>query len=277
MSIIGINQEKCSRCKLCIQECRRSNFYTKEEGEVEFNNKLDSCVMCGHCIAICPENAILLKDLNDIDTYDGIDSPETIVAYDKIFQLIRAKRSIRRYKNKKVPKESIEKIFEAMRYAPSATNARLWRYIIISDPNEIKTLSIEVLKATYLYRGFKSSEKAINYYKSLDMDPIFYRAPYIIVLYYETIQKNMTMLGLWGNDTGIALTYGMLAAESLGLGTCWIGALQAGVAINREILDILGIKGHVLGAFTVGFPAVKYLRTTPRSQLKIKGLERLSD
>ena len=275
MSVIGINKEKCSSCKLCIQECRRGYFYTKEKGDMEFNDKLNTCNMCGHCIAICPEDAILLKDLDDVYAYDGIDAPETIIEYDKIFQFLHAKRSIRLYKSKKVPKEKILKIFEAMRYAPSASNARFWRYLIISDPQKIKTISDEVIKTQYLYLGFKSSDDALNHFKSIDFDPIFYRAPHVIILYFKTIQKNMTMLGLWGNDTGIALTYGMLAAQGLGLGTCWIGNLQAAIANNREIFDILGIRGHVLGTFILGYPAVKYRRTPPRPQLKIKGLEEL--
>ena len=275
MSIIGINKEKCTSCKLCMHDlCVGTPFYVKENGDVEFNDKLDTCYMCGHCIAICPEDAILLKDLDDVDTYAGIDAPETIIGYDKIFQFLRAKRSIRHYKSKKVPKETILKIFEAMRYAPSASNARLWRYLIISDPQKIKTISDEVIKARYLHLGFKSSDEAMNSY-SVDFDPIFWRAPHVIILYFETIQKDMTTLGIWGSDTGTALTYGMLAAQSLGLGTCWIGNLQAAIANNRDILGILGIEGHVLGAFTLGFPDVKFRRTTPRSQLKIKGLEGL--
>ena len=275
MLVKGINKEKCSNCLICIKECRKGYYYTNENGDVEFNNKLNTCISCTHCVAICPENAILLNGFDDVDTFEGIDAPETIIGYDKIFRFIRSKRSIRQYKNKKVPKESIKKIFEAMRYAPSASNARLWRYVIISDPLKIKTLSDEVIKGQHLYLGFKSSDEALKYYKSKDLDPIFYRAPHVIILHFKIFQKNLTMLGLWGNDTGIALTYGMLAAESLGLGTCWIGNLQAGVANNRDILDVLGIKGHVLGAFILGFPAVKYRRTTSRSPLKIKGLEEL--
>ncbi|MHA1467143.1 MAG: nitroreductase family protein [Promethearchaeota archaeon] len=81
------------------------------------------------------------------------------------------------------------------------------------------------------------------------------------------------MIGLRANDAGIALTYGMLAAESLGLGTCWIGMVQGAVSANRDILKILGIRGYVLGAFTLGFPAVKYRRTVPRAPLKIQGLD----
>ena len=81
------------------------------------------------------------------------------------------------------------------------------------------------------------------------------------------------MIGLRANDAGIALTYGMLEAETLGLGTCWIGLLQGAIPLNKEILKILGIRGMVLGAFTLGYPAVKYCRTTPRQPLKIKEIE----
>ena len=281
MSIIGINKERCSSCKLCMQNCGSGYFSKKRNGDVEFNDKLDTCNMCGHCVAICPEDAILLKDLDDVDTYDGIDAPETIIGYVKMFQFLRAKRSIRWYKKKKVPKETIQKIFEAMRYAPSASNARLWRYLIISDPEKIKTISNEVIKAQYQYLGFQSSDHAISYFKSMDFDPIFWRAPHVIILYFKIMHyfdmnlKDNTMLGIWGDDTGTALTYGMLAAQSLGLGTCWIGNLQAAIDNNPDILGILGIKGHVFGTFTLGFPAVKFRRTPPRSRLNIKGLEEL--
>lgn len=272
MSIVGIDQGKCSKCKLCIQECRRGYFYVKKNGEIAFNEKLNTCNLCGHCIAICPEDAILLENLNDVETFSGIDSPDTIVGYEKLFRLLRAKRSIREYKNKKVPKSLIEKVFEAMRYAPSAGNARTWRYLILSDSEKIEKLSDEVIKAQYLYLGFQSEEHAVQYFKSLGRT-IFHNAPHVIILYYRIVEKNPTMIGLIANDAGIALTYGMLAAESLGLGTCWIGLLQGAIPRNKEILNILGIKGYVLGAFTLGFPAVKYRRAPPRPPLNIKGLD----
>lgn len=273
MSVVGIDQEKCSKCKLCVQECGHGYFIVRKSGDIRFNERLNTCNLCGHCIAVCPEDAILLEKIDDVETFPGIDSTETIVDYNTIFRLIRAKRSMRRYKSKKVPKESIEKIFEAMRYAPSASNARLWRYLILSDPEKMKRISDEIIKTNYLYMGFQSGEQALQYFESIGREPIFYNAPHVIILYYRTIEKNPTMIGLRANDAGIALTYGMLAAESLGLGTCWIGMVQGAIAMNRDILKILGIKGYVLGAFTLGFPAVKYRRTVPRAPLKIKGLE----
>ena len=272
MSVIGIDKEKCTNCKLCIQECGRAYFSVNKDKEVVFNESLNTCNICGHCIAICPEDAIITKDLDDVETFEGIDSPESIVDFDKIYKFIRAKRSIRLYKNKKVPKELIEKVFDAMRYAPSASNARKWRYVILSDPEKIEALSDEIVKSNYAYMGFQSGEQALKYFKSIGRS-IFYNAPHVIVLYYRVVEKSSVMLGIRANDAGIALTYGMLAAESLGLGTCWIGMVQVAIPMNREILNILGIKGMVLGAFTLGYPAVKYRRTAPRPPLKIKGLE----
>jgi len=272
MSIIGIDKDKCSNCKQCIQECGRGYFSVDEDGQVLFNDNSIGCNICGHCIAICPEEAIETENLDDVETISGIDSPENIVESGKLLKFLRAKRSIRRYKNKKVPKELLEKVFEAMRYAPSAGNARAWRYIILSDPEKIKKLDEEIAKVNYGYMGFQSAEQALEYLKSTGRS-LFYDAPHLIVLYYRIVEKNTVMVGLRANDAGIALTYGMLEAESLGLGTCWIGMVQGAIPMNKEILKILGIKGMVLGAFTLGYPAIKYRRTVPRPPLKIKGLE----
>jgi len=268
MSIIGIDKDKCSNCRQCIQECGRGYFYIGEEGQVLFNDSL-SCNTCGHCIAICPEEAIITEDLEDVES---IDSGETIVESEKLFKLIRAKRSIRRYKTKKVPRKLIEKVFEAMRYAPSASNARSWRYVILSDPDKIQQLSDEIVKVNYTYMGFQSAEQALAYLQSINRN-LFYHAPHVIVLYYRIVEKSTVMVGLRANDAGIALTYGMLEAETLGLGTCWIGMVQGAVPLNKEILKILGIKGMVLGAFTLGYPAIKYLRNVPRPPLKIKEVD----
>jgi nitroreductase/NAD-dependent dihydropyrimidine dehydrogenase PreA subunit len=272
MSVLGIDKEKCSNCQQCISECGRGYFYVNSKGEVIFNEKLKTCNICGHCIAICPEDAIIRENLDDVETFPGIDSTDTLVNSENLLRLLRAKRSVRKYKNKKVPKELLEKIFEAMRYAPSASNARKWRYIILSDSEKIKALNDEIVRTNYTYMGFQSAEQALAYFESSN-GSIFYHAPHVIVLYYRIVEKSSVMIGLKANDAGIALTYGMLEAETLGLGSCWIGMIQGAVPMNKEILKILGIKGMVLGAFTLGYPAVKYRRTVPRPPLKIIGLE----
>jgi hypothetical protein len=71
---------------------------------------------------------------------------------------------------------------------------------------------------------------------------------------------------------GNIITYGRLAAQSLGLGTCWNGWTQLGVNINPKIKRIAKIRGNLVCAFTIGYPKTKYFRVPPRSQKKVQVL-----
>jgi len=271
MLIEGVNQELCSKCKICFKVCDRRYFQEDSSGNIVYKNLTDNCIFCGHCIAACPEDAIK-RSFNwedDVETYS-----EPIVSYEKTLQLLRMNRSTRNYKNKKVPRELIDKVFNAMRYAPSAGNARLWKYKVFSNPEKIKELGDAISRTMYGYWGFNSYEQAKRYFDSMGRQDIFNKAPIVIVLYLERKLPNNTMYAIWGVDTGIAITYGRLAAESLGLGTCWMNVLLGAISVKKEeILEILGIKGLVLGAMTLGYPAIKYIRTTPRAPLDVEGLE----
>ncbi len=271
MSIQGIDQELCSKCKICLKVCDRRYFHEDSSGNIVYENITNNCIFCGHCIAACPEDAII-RSFNwedDVETYS-----EPIVSYEKTLQLLRMNRSTRNYKQKMVPKELIDKVFNAMRYAPSGGNARLWKYKVLSDPKKIEELGDIISRTMYRYWGFNSYEQAKKYFESMDRQNIFNKAPIVIILYYEAKAPNNTMYAVWGADTGVAITYGQLAAESLGLGTCWMNVLLGAISIKKEeILEIIGIKGLVLGAMTLGYPAVKYSRSPPRAPLDVEGLE----
>ncbi|MHA1256060.1 MAG: nitroreductase family protein, partial [Promethearchaeota archaeon] len=92
----------------------------------------------------------------------------------------------------------------------------------------------------------------------MDKDPIFHKAPAVIFL---TTSKNGSMPP---TDAGIVLTYGQLAAYTLGLTTCWI-RMAHGLGINKEMMKIIGLKGPIHGVLTIGYPAVKYYHTPPRA------------
>ncbi len=275
MPIIGVDQGKCNVCLKCIRVCGSGLFKKKEDGKIDFKNN-GFCNLCGHCIGICSEDAILreLSWEDDVETFPGVKNPELITSYETVMQMIKANRSIRRYKQKEVPPELIQKVFEAMRYAPSASNARLWKYKIIYDPKTRDELGYAIVRAMYTYMGFKSPESAVEMVQKSGRGPVFYDAPAVIILYVEGKVPGKTMFGLWGNDAGIAITYGQMAAQALGLGTCWIGAIQGAIPRNKEeIYKILDINGIVFGAMTIGYPAIKYSRTVPRAPLDVKELK----
>ena len=60
MSIIGINYEKCTNCGLCVKECSIKIRRDKEKNRFYVPNPTIPCFSCGHCIAICPKDAITL-------------------------------------------------------------------------------------------------------------------------------------------------------------------------------------------------------------------------
>lgn len=265
MPIKGIDIEKCTNCKLCLKECPASNLSMDEgEGRVIFNPS-KPCIACGHCIAICPQNAIIYKGLKDEAlSFEGIQDPNKSISYETMYNLIRAKRSIRQYKENKVPIETLEKVINSMRYAPTGGNFRQMKCLVISDTEKIKTLSESIINALQPTMPVEYNEVLKNK-RELGIEPIFYKAPHIIILY-----SNNTMDYV---NAAIAITYGMFCAETLGLGTCWIGFAFEVFTSNKEIRqEIAGIPGKVLGVMTIGYPSVKYYRAPPRPPLRTKGL-----
>ena len=269
MSVVGINYEKCSVCKKCITDCTRSLFKEDSSGKViRLADEMNRCNFCGKCVAICKENAILWEGNweDDVKSYPGVEKYEENVSYKNLMQLLMAKRSVRQYKIKKIPQEVLKKVFEAMRYASSADNRRAWNFSVVSDPSIIKKISQASIKIVFRYIGFPSADAALKYFDSIDKDPIFHKAPALIFL-TTGATGSMPLI-----DSGIVLTYGQLAAHTLGLATCWIG-MAHGLGMNKEMMKGIGLEGQIHGVLTIGYPAVKYLRTPPRAPLNVVGLE----
>ena len=107
----------------------------------------------------------------------------------------------------------------------------------------------------------KLREKGIN--------PFFYNAPHILILHSPN--------GWAEINATIAITYAMLYAESLGLGSCWIGGVQKLLAGNKDISEkVIGNSNKVGGMMIFGYPAVKYHRAPPRPPLEIKVISDLA-
>lgn len=256
MPIKGIDKRRCNICQECIKECVMSRFsLDEEENKISFNS--ENCILCGHCIAICPENAILYDDMKD--TVLDIEEPSDSLSHDVLFKLIRSKRSVRRYKSKIVPNEIIEKIIESMRYAPTAINSRNLKCIIISGRKNIEEFTDSIIESIISEKEKENLKKS----RVEGMNPFFYNAPHILILH----SKNG-----WGEiNATIAITYAMLYAETLGLGSCWIGGIQKFFMNNKEkSKKILSIDDVIVGIMIFGYPAVKYKRAPPRPPLEVK-------
>jgi nitroreductase/NAD-dependent dihydropyrimidine dehydrogenase PreA subunit len=258
MSIVGIDYDKCTGCKLCYWDCPKLLFNIEESGKISFLSQYaeTACITCGHCIAICPNDAILRKEMDDLKDI----SKEVSISYEDMINLIRSRRSIRKFKPEPVPEDIIDKLMNGIRYAPTNGNVRTLYYSLISDQVKVKELSDAIYKS---YDG-TSMQKIMTRMKEIGLDPIFRGAPHVLIC------SSPENLGFHGNNAGVALAHVMLLAQTLGVGTCWIGYASMAMNKNKDLLKMAKARGEVFGVLTLGYPNVKYHKLPSRPQVRVK-------
>lgn len=157
-----------------------------------------------------------------------------------ILDLLKARRSVRHYQRKEVPREVIERLIEAARWSPSGANIQPWHFVVVTRED----LRREV-----------GDEAKFFFVKSRHVS----EAPLLIVVCGDTKSAFHVV------DCSLAGANIIMEATSLGLGTCWIGAFH-----EDRIKEILGIPEgmKVVGIITVGYPA-----ETPPPPPKLELLE----
>jgi len=270
MSIQGIDEDKCILCRNCIESCGRRLFSDEEQDKIRFQDPQNDCSRCGHCIARCPEDAIIHDGMGEVKSFEGINNPEKIISYDEMYNFLQAHRSVRKYKKDKVPNEILRKVFDAMQCAPTARNMRSETYTIISDDDQIVSLSDAVIEEIMKIAGFRAMYgDRLTEAKKLFKSPLFFDAPHVIIVSSRFDQESEA------NNIGVIITYGRLAAQSLGLGTCWNGITQTAMGLNPKLRRKFGIRGKKIGVFAIGYPAstLIFYRTAPRTIKPVNGLD----
>ncbi|MFX1326221.1 MAG: nitroreductase family protein [Promethearchaeota archaeon] len=267
MPILGIDYEKCNNCQICYNACSRYFRRDKEQNRIVFVDPNNLCDSCGRCVARCKSDAILYENLGEMLTFEEVQDPSALISYETMHKFMIAKRSIRGFKKKKVPKTLLKKVLDTMKYAPTGANIRTLECTIISDEDKIKKLSEITMDALISSSNPRYSERMIKA-RELGIDIVFYNAPHVLIMHSRNPGDAM-------NST-IALTYGMLCAQTVGLGTCWIGLAHGMLSSNREAREeIAGIHGYVWGVIIIGYPTQIYYRVPPRPDIKTQGLNKL--
>ena len=166
------------------------------------------------------------------------------------FELLKTRRSIRNFKDQKIPTELVKEIISDSCLAPSAGNGQPWKFVIINNKDMIKRLSDESKKniLSYIEKNPDSSVK--KYKESLENDAfnVFYNAPCLVII---TGPRDLRSLSV---DCSLFAAYFMLSASARGLGTCWIG-LGAGIGDPKTLSEIGIPEDHVIVApIIVGYP-----------------------
>ena len=148
-----------------------------------------------------------------------------------VLDTIRERRSVRVYKSDPIPTESLLRVIEAARLAPSGKNLQPWKFIVVQDKELKKKLA-----------------------KASNAQDFIAEAPLVLVAcgFPEECYRSMgRYMKSWPVDVTIALEHLILQAQEEGLGTCWIGSFE-----EVEVKSLLSVPENVrvLALTPLGYP-----------------------
>lgn len=188
-----------------------------------------------------------------------------------LFEAIRDRKSIRRFRQQPVPDADIRKILDAGRLAPSANNTQPWSFIVIKDKAVLKQMADAVREMIDRMIPFAESEKQaqrLAAYKS-NYYTFFENAPVVIAVMMEGYDAGtdrlLAKMGYSPEDVkrlrplpglqsvSAAIQNMLLAVHALGYGSCWMtGPLVAQEAFEK--LLGFGKEKFIAALLPVGVP-----------------------
>ena len=147
--------------------------------------------------------------------------------------LIEQRRSIRKFKDRPIEKEKINRLIEAALRSPSSRSFNPWRFIVVDRPDFLGKLAVAKPHGSAFLK----------------------KAPLGIVVCADPLASDV-----WVEDTSIASIFIHLAAASLGLGSCWIQIRKrehdSSKSADTYIKDLLGIPDNIMieSIIAIGYP-----------------------
>ncbi len=191
--------------------------------------------------------------------------------YEGLLELVKSRRSIRRFKPDPIPDEYVDKIIEVARWAPSGFNSQPWEFVVVKK-QELKDKIVQ-LASEYSAQSVRmeaSREPWLGPTRSPQIGGTmgYSNAPVFIIMFGDT----RTQVGLpmpvrfdyrrcqtiYISSLASAFLYMHLAATALGLASQWVSCVQVPLA-HCSIKDMLGIPREleVYDMMAVGYSAVK--------------------
>ena len=161
-----------------------------------------------------------------------------------VFEAIKERRSIRAYTDEKVSDKDVERLIDAARWAPSAGNIQPWEFVVVKEGETKRRLSDAALNQTFIET-----------------------APVVIVVCADLNRSSMGYGSRGKNlyslqDTAAATENIILAAQELGLATCWVGAFR-----EEEVAKAVKAPRNLrpVAVVPVGHPAERPVAPPKRS------------
>jgi ferredoxin len=287
---ITIDAAKCNGCGKCVEVCN-SFTLTVENSKVktvDHHNPIYACYACGQCMAVCPAEAITIygRTLSPDDLFD-LPTVEKAADYNQLLALLQRRRSVRKFADKNVEPEIIEKILEAAKTSPMGIPPSDVNVLIFGTKEKNRRFAEDF--CAYL----KDMKWLVSNWFLMLMRPFWgktndemfrdFLKP-VIHLFIDEMDKGVNLLNydaplamyFYGSpycdpaDPIIAATTAMYAAEALGLGTCMLGAIHPLLQYGgkaKKFREKYGVKFKSReGVFVIfGYPAVKYRKGVKRT------------
>jgi len=271
MELFSIDRDKCKRDGHCVAECPVAIIEMK--GKESFPSPVDGaaelCINCGHCVSVCPHGAISLNTMKPEDCPPV--RKDLLLTPEQAEHFLRARRSIRTYRDEPVDQATLTRLIDIARYAPSGHNFQPVHWLIIDGRNEMKKLaSIVIDWMRVMIADHPEVAEPMHFDRAVKVwengqDRILRDAHHLIVAHGQTAFPPAQAACI------IALTYLELAAFSLGLGACWAGYFNAAANVYPPMQQALALpQGHqTFGAMMVGYPKFQYHRLPLRNEARI--------
>ena len=275
--MITIDQNKCNNCRICAKICHEYCI-DFEEGLIKIDYRF--CSTCTQCIAICPQEALSWNNINPAK-YNKELFPDSF----QIEELLKERRTIRDFKNKKIDRKLLEEIVNYMIYAP--THNFDMRAIIIDEETLINEIDRIIYKFSLrIYRLFYkpklihhiikllTPEREHEYLKAkpklvsiLKRKRNFKTTPPAIVMIVADKRVPLSL-----ESAQYALYNIDLYAQIKGLGCRNLVGNQMFLNRSKSIRNLLGLEKHerIFGTIAIGYPSVKFRNKVNGKQSNIQ-------
>ena len=173
-----------------------------------------------------------------------------------VIEVIKTRRCVRQYLDKEISDEDMRFLIDCAGYAPSGLNMQPWAFLIIKNKDKILQLS-EICKTSMIplledrKNTSKVAEEFLSFLKQKGSD-IFYGAPVLVII----LGNRNAATAVY--DCAMAAQTMMLAAQSIGLGSCWIGAAQHALMDGKLLEKIGAPEGYIhVAPLIFGYPKGK--------------------
>lgn len=255
-----IDRNACTKCGMCAAICPVEVLTQTATGIAIDNTAMFGCIACGQCMMVCPAQCISVtgRRLHPDDIVD-LPAHESRADADQLAALLLSRRSIRKFTGDDVPRRLIDQVLAVAATAPmgippwevgvtvfhgrdkvaelAKDTADSYRgFLKLFDNAAMKQLSRLFMKKS-VWQQFQSFILPLGRIlvegRKRGTDYVFYDAPVALMFHTSPYAD--------GADAFIACTYAMIAAESMGMGTCMIGCSAPVVGRRRELLRKYGL------------------------------------